>query len=330
MRRNVILFLILIIGLMQTAFAQETIPVSNSRGYLLGPGDEIVVKVLGEKDFDFEAALDENGNIEVPFFNKPIPAMCKNERELKADVTKLLAKYLRTPQVSLRIKERNSRPAAMVYGEVRSPQQFVLMRQVRLMELLSQSGGVNDESSGIVQVYRPQAPMCGSTDEIAEWKAQTNELQSIPARLYSISSVLKGNEESNPIIYPGDIVVVQKAKPVYIIGEVSAPQGVYIKEDGLTLREAISKVGGIARENKVKEIFILRLKPNSKDREQIPVNWELLSKNEGKDPMLEPYDIVQVNKPKKPIHELILELAIGGGRTIFQGVTSGVSTRIIY
>jgi len=119
MRRNVILFLILTVGLIQTLFSQEnvpatisqsTAPTTSARGYLLGPGDEIIVKVLGEKDFDFEAELDENGNIEVPFFDKPIAAMCKSERELRGDVSKLLGKYLRMPQVSLRVKAVRRRP----------------------------------------------------------------------------------------------------------------------------------------------------------------------------------------------------------------------------
>jgi polysaccharide biosynthesis/export protein len=330
MRRNVILFLILTFGLFQTIFTQETVPVSSLQGYLLGPGDEIVVKVLGEKDFDFEAALDENGNIEVPFFDKPLSAMCKSERELKANVTKLLGKYLRTPQVSLRIKERKSRATVMIYGAIHNQQEVILGRQFRLSELIAKSGGETDEAGGIVQVFRTQPPMCGDANEISEWKAQLANTNQVPSRLYSLNSIRNGGMESNPIIYPGDVIEVEKAKPVYIIGEVSAPQGVYIKEDGLTVREAITKVGGIGREIKVKEITILRLKPNSKDREEIPVNWELLSKNKGADPILEPYDIVMVNRPKKSVAKIIMELAIGGGRTIFQGITSGAGSKILY
>jgi hypothetical protein len=109
-----------------------------------------------------------------------------------------------------------------------------------------------------------------------------------------------------------------------------SPQGLYLKENGLTVREAIVLANGISRDVKVKEIKILRLKPNSKDREEIPVNWELLSKNQGVDPVLEPYDVVVVNKPKKSIRQTIFELIVGGGRTIFQGVTSGVGTKVLY
>ena len=332
MRKYAILFLILTAGLIQTVFAQETVPVSAAvNGYMLGPGDQILVKVLGEKDFDFEAVVDENGNIEVPFFDKPIPAMCRTARDLRVDVTKLLSKYLKTPQLSLIVSERNtSRDTVMIYGAVLKQQEVILGRQFRLSELIAASGGTTDSAGGIVQVFRNRPPMCGSADEIKEWNTRLADTNQIPSNIYSLSSINSGVMEANPVIQPGDVIKVEEAKPIYIIGEVMAPQGLYLKENGLTVREAIYRVGGISRDIKVKELKISRLKPDSKDREEIPVNWELLSKNQGVDPILQPYDVVIVNKPKKSISQTIMELVIGGGRTVFQGVTSGVGSKVLY
>ena len=66
-------------------------------------------------------------------------------------------------------------------------------------------------------------------------------------------------------------------------------------------------VGGVNREAKTKEIKIYRLKENSKDREVIAVNYDLIKKGEQKDVMLEPYDIVEVDKSKKSIGQIIFE-----------------------
>lgn len=331
MRRNIILFLILTVCLIQAIFAQETINVSNSRGYLLGPGDEIVTKVLGEPQFDFEASVDENGNIEVPFFDKPIMAMCKSERELKAEVTAALSKYLRNPQVSLRTKERKSRPPTSIYGEVKSPQQVILYRQARLSELLALAGGETIDAGGLVQVIRPTAPMCGNTEEVTEWNTQAANTKSAPMKLFSISSIKAGSIEANPIIYPGDIVTVDKAKPVYLIGEVKGGQGgLYIKENGLSLFTAIGMVGGVNREAKTKEVKIYRLKANSVDREIISANYELIQKGQQKDIMLEPYDVIEVDKAKKNWKQVIMDLAVGGAKTAFSTFTTGVPTRILY
>ncbi len=329
MKKTVFLFLLLAFGLFNTIFAQEVVNASTSRGYLLGPGDEIAVKVLGEQQFDFEAALDENGSIEVPFFEKPLLAMCKNERELRTDVTQLLGKYLRSPQVSVKIKERKSRAPLTIYGEVRNPQQFILMRKFRLSEVIAAAGGSSDDAGGIVQIFRTQPPMCGDAEEIADWKAQAANTNGVPSSIYTLSSIKQGSEASNPIVYPGDIVVVEKAKPVYIVGEVKSPQGVYIKENGLSLMEAITMVGGLNREAKTKDIRIYRLKPNSKDREEIALNYEVLRK-EGKQVMLEPYDIIEVDKAKKSIGQLILDIAINGGKTFVGGFPAGATNRILY
>lgn len=329
MKRNIILFLLLAFGLFQTIFAQEVVNVSNSRGYLLGPGDSIAVKVLGESQFDFEAALDENGSIEVPFFDKPFSAMCKNEREIKAEVTQMLSKYLRTPQISVKIAERKSRAPVTIYGEVRKPDTFTLMRKFRLSEIIAAAGGSSDEAGGIVQIFRTQPPMCGDPDEIADWKAQAANTQGVPSSIYSLSSIKQGTEASNPVIYPGDIIVVEKAKPVYIVGEVKAGQGVYIRENGLSLMEAITMVGGVNKEAKTKDIKIYRLKPNSKERDTIAVNYDVLRK-EGKQIMLEPYDIVEVDKVKKTLAQTIFEIAIGGGKAALTTIPGGAASRILY
>ncbi len=54
-----------------------------AKGYLLGPGDEIAGKVLGEMEYDFVATINEDGFVEVPFSKTPVLAKCKTERELR-------------------------------------------------------------------------------------------------------------------------------------------------------------------------------------------------------------------------------------------------------
>ncbi|MGB7068701.1 MAG: SLBB domain-containing protein [Pyrinomonadaceae bacterium] len=308
------LFVVVLLNVGAAIGQQPPVTAEEQKGYLVGPGDEITAKVLGETDFDFVATVDQDGKIEVPFFNQPIIAKCRTERELRTDVSKLLSKYLRSPQVSVRVTQRNSRPPATIYGEVKTPQQVILTRRATLLELLSFSGGVNEEAGGMIQVFRTHPPICtvGADDE--NWQAGSDGLD-VPSRLYSLSSLRLGKEEANPIIHPGDVIVVQKASPVYITGEVNTPQGIYLKEGGLSLAEAIAKIGGVRREAKTKDIKIYRLKSNSKDREIISANYDLIRKGEQKDLMLEPYDIIEVDKARKSITQTILEIAIGAGKS---------------
>ncbi|MEP6944696.1 MAG: SLBB domain-containing protein [Acidobacteriota bacterium] len=300
------------------------------RGYLVGPGDEITGKVLGETQFDFVTTVDEDGKIEVPFFDKPVIAKCRSERELRTDIGLLLARYLKNPQISIRVTDRKSRPPATIYGEVRTPQQIILMRKATLVDVLAFSGGVTEEAGGMIQVFRTRPPLCGDVNDESDWKADAGDPTDVPSRMFSLSSVKLGKEDANPVIYPGDVIVVQKASPVYITGEVVAPQGIYLKEGGLSLTEAIAKIGGVKREAKTRDIKIYRLKAGSKERDVIAVNYDLIKKGQQKDVMLEPYDIVEVDHAKKGIAQTILEIAAGAARTGITSATGGIGTRILY
>ena len=330
MKFRYIVFLFSIWLVSSAAIAQTPVNPEAEKGYMIGPGDEITGKVLGEPQFDFVATVDEDGKIEVPFFDQPVIAKCRTEREMRTDVVTLLAKYLRSPQLSLRVTDRKSRPPATIYGEVKTPAQIELRRRTTLVELISFSGGVTDDAGGMVQVFRTRAPLCSAPTDDSQWKSNNGDAMDVPSRMYSLSSIRLGKEEANPIIYPGDVIVVQKASPVYITGEVVAPQGIYLKEGGTSLTEAIAKIGGVRREAKTKDIKIYRLKANSKDRDVLTANYDLIKKGEQKDIMLEPYDIVEVDKSKKSIGQTILEVVAGAARSGVSSLSGGVGTRILY
>ncbi|HEX8286593.1 MAG TPA: SLBB domain-containing protein [Pyrinomonadaceae bacterium] len=330
MKLKVLFLFILICAFCIFSFAQTPNQITSGtteqtpRGYLIGPGDVVEVKVMTESDFNFIATVDENGKIEVPFFEQPITAQCRTERELKADVSKLISKYLRSPQINLRI-ERKSRPPASLYGEVRRPLEVTLTRKLTLLELLSLSGGVTEKAGGTIRILRTQPPLCADAEQLAQYKAGTADGSEIPSQMYNLSSVRQGREESNPEIFPGDVVVVDKAPPVYVVGEVLAIKEIYMTENGLSLSEAIAQAGGVNREAKVKDIKIRRLKPNSKEREIISANYDLIRKGQQKDQILEPNDIVEVGKSKKSIAQTVLEIATGAIRT----TANTVPTRIV-
>ncbi len=336
MKFKFVVLFALTFSLFQVGFGQidsvkkDSVTQDQERGYLVGPGDQITIKVLGEPQFDTVARVDEDGKFQVPFFEERISAKCRSEKELRADVTQLLAKYLKNPQTSVNISEKKSRPSATVYGAVKTPQQFELLRKATLLELISISGGVTEEAGGMIQIFRTQPPMCADASDENRWKEEAGNSLEVPSRMYSLTSLRLGREEANPEIIPGDIIVVQKASPVYITGEVLAPQGIYLKEGGLSLTEAIAKIGGVNRQAKTKEIKIYRLKENSKEREVIAANYDLIKKGEQKDVVLEPYDIVEVDKAKKSIGQLMLEFALGTGKLGVSAVTQGLGTRVLY
>lgn len=297
----------------QTAFGQETIVTPDAqRGYLVGPGDVITIKVLGEPEFNVaEVIVDEDGKIQVPFAEKGVLAQCRTERELTADVRQLLSKYLRNPQASVYVSKRNSRPPVTIYGEVRAQQQVVLTRKASLLDILASAGGITEKAGGMIQVFRTQKPMCVELTAENDWSDNTAGGVDIPSRIYSIGSLRQGSKESNPEVFPGDIIVVQKASPVYVVGEVLRPGEMIIPEGGLPLMQAVAMASGITREAKTKTIKIYRRKQGAAQPEVIIVNYDSIKKGEQKDVILEPYDIVEVDKAKKKIGDILYDFMIG-------------------
>lgn len=347
--KNTILFLLIIsifltgsINAQDTAVAIAQKPVIakptqdtvSPKGYMYGPGDEITGKVAFEQEYSFVATVDENGRIEVPFSNTPVLVQCKTEAEVRSQLRKLLEEFLKNPQLSIQTTKR-SRAHTSIYGAVPTAARIELSRRATLMELIVAAGGTTDQASGIVQVFRIQGPPCAGEDDSNRWKAESGDPGEIPSKIYSLSALSLGNEESNPVILPGDIIEVQKAAPAYITGEVISPQAIFLKERGTTLQEALSMISGTTPTAKTKEIKIYRLKPGSsptsKERgEPIIVNFELIKAGKAKDVLLQPYDIVQVDKAKKPLALTILEFAIGAGKQAVQSAANSTGTKIIY
>lgn len=301
---------------------------SSLKGYTLGPGDQIAGNVFGEQGYDFVVNVDEDGMIAMPFMKQPIVAQCKTEREVKAEIETEIRKYLRDPHLNFRVAEKHSRPPVSVYGEINKVAEITLTRERTLLEILAIAGGPKEqEASGLVEVRRPRTPLCMADNDKDNWKASAT-------RTFRLADVNAGREDSNPVIYPGDMILVQRAPPIYITGEVVSPQGIFLKERGLSLTEGLALVGNVRAGAKTKVITIQRLKPGaspeSNDRELISANFDLIRTGKQKDIMLKPFDIVVVDKAKDPIGLAILKVALNAGKTFAASAANVIPARIVY
>lgn len=295
-------FLLLLIAISASAVLAQT----ATQAYLIGPGDKVVVKTLGEEEFSWEGWVDENGRFQVPFKQQGVMAKCLTEEQLRVEIIKVVSTQLRRPQMSVFVSERKSRPPVTVYGEVRSPQQVALTRRATLRELIAFAGGPTREASGMIQVTRTQPLMC-SEDSEEDWKALADRGVGFPSRLYSMSSL----RDTNPEIHPGDIIDIQKAAVVYVVGEVNKPGEVFIPEGGLRLLQALAMASGTTREAKRKQLQLIRRKEGTAQPEVITVNYGTIKKGEIEDVILQPYDIIEVGKAKESVGDIFLKTLTG-------------------
>lgn len=273
----------------------SALDIQGSKTYLLGPGDVLDIRVFGQPDLSTSAAqIDSDGNLSsLPFLETPIPAKCRTDKEVQKDIATAYAKFINNPQVSVRIAERNSRQPATVFGAVRQSTRVEMKRKVRLNEIVAVSGGFTERASGTIQILHTEPLMCPEPGE--EEMAKPIDGTKIPLQIVKISELRAGKIEANPVIRPGDYVLVTEAEPVYITGAVASPNGVYLREQ-LTLTRALAMVGGARKEAKLNDVVIYRQKPGSIDQDIIHVDVAAIKKNQKPDVVLQAYDVVEVKE----------------------------------
>jgi len=302
------------------------------RNYLLGPGDVIDVRVFGQPDLSAMVEIDSDGNVSsLPFLESPIPAKCRTEKALQKDIAEAYGKYIKNPQVSVRISERKSRQPATVFGAVRQPTRVLMQRKVRLNELIASSGGFTERASGTIQILHTEPVMCPQPGEEAE--AAPIDGTRIPLQIVKISELRAGLTQANPVIRPGDILQVTEAEPVYVTGSVYSPQGIFLR-DQLTLSRALAMVGGVRREAKVSAVKIYRQKPGAQDQETIVVDYGAIKKNKQPDIFLQAFDVIEVPEagmfsPGR-IGQTLIGAASGGLGNMFSTGGASLTNKVIY
>lgn len=311
----------------------SNLDVQGSKAYLLGPGDVLDIRVFGQPDLSTTAAqIDSDGNLSsLPFLETPIPAKCRTDKQVQKDIAAAYSKLVKNPQVSVRIAERNSRQPATVFGAVRQSSRVEMKRKVRLNELIAVSGGFTERASGTIQILHTEPLMCPEPGE--EEEAKPIDGTKIPLQIVKISELRAGKVEANPVIRPGDYVLVTEAEPVYITGAVLSPNGIYLR-DQLTLTRALAMVGGTRKEAKLSEVLIYRQIPGSTKQETIKVDVSAVKKNQAPDPLLQPYDVIEVKEAgmfsSGRIGSTVMSALTGGFSNAISSTGMYLPNRIIY
>src|SRR5688572_30839569 len=225
----------------------------QEQGYLLGPGDVLEIRVFGQHDLNSTVQVDSDGNLSSLPFLDPIAAKCRTERAVQKDIAAAYTRLIKDPQVSVQVVARNSRQPASISGAIRQAGKIPMERRMRLNELIAASGGFTDKAAGTIQILHTQPLLCPGPGEQAESLPISGI--AVPLQVLKIADLAKGT--ANPVIRPGDLVLVTEAEPVYITGSVVSPGGITLR-DQLTLSRALAMVGGPRKEANQSEIRIYR------------------------------------------------------------------------
>ncbi len=278
-------------------------------------GDLIDVDVLGGFEYDWRGKLTPEGFLDgLNGFGDPIYGLCRSENEIAADVTKAYSKLLRDPKIIVRILDRSNRAVVTLDGAVKLPQRFQLRRAASLRELLVLSGGITDEASGEIQIFRPRNLNCAERSGPG-----TKNANATPVALKSnapqvtnvaIADLLKGMLTADPTIQSGDLITVLRAVPIYVIGGVNNPRQISARSN-TTLSRTIASAGGLAKEANASQVTVFRRDGN--ETRAIEFDLDKIAAGTMPDPELKAFDIVEVGQKRRGKRKY--PPVVSGGRT---------------
>jgi protein involved in polysaccharide export with SLBB domain len=108
----------------------------------VGPGDIVVIQIVGEKDLPQEYQVASDGTVNIPYI-QTLPVVGLEPRDIAAMVRQKLIekKILVDPTVVVQVKEYHSRTVIML-GQVAKPGSFPLTPGLTLMQAISLAGGL--------------------------------------------------------------------------------------------------------------------------------------------------------------------------------------------
>ena len=284
------LFVFALIAVAQTSLGGTA---SAAASYLLGPEDQITVKVLDLEEISDEngrpVRIDSRGNISLPVAGR-VHAEGLTAEQLEGEIAKRLTSVLQKPEVTVSVVEFRSQPVS-VLGSVKTPGVQQVHGRKTLFEVVSLAGGLNLDAGNIIYITRAKSagplPLPNATDDSTGeyWTASVNVKSVMDAK----------NPEENIEVMPNDVISVPKGDLVYVIGSVHKAGGFVLSEkDRISVLQALSLAEGLDKDASRKSAKILRQSPNSANRTEIPVNLQDILAGKASDVPLLADDILFV------------------------------------
>jgi polysaccharide biosynthesis/export protein len=206
------------------AAEQKTTSQAVSSGLVIGPGDDLEITVYGAPDLSGHTRVSADGNISIPLIGYVrIAGLSSSEAEGAIEAQLRQNSIVNNPQVAVYVKEYAS-SGISVAGEVAKPGSYSALGPHRLFDVLQDAGGTTDKAADKALISHR-----GQNDATSVYISKD------PAKMAA----------SNVELEPGDTVVVPRAGIVYILGEVTRPGGYVLNSTGgITVLQVVAVAGG--------------------------------------------------------------------------------------
>jgi polysaccharide biosynthesis/export protein len=260
-------FLLLLSSLAASAPAQkETL--------LIGPGDLLHLEVYDTPEMEQHSRVTEAGNIPFSFLgNVHVSGLTPEQAAEQIEHSLQAAGIMLHPQVSVEV-ESYALANASVMGEVQKPGTYEIDTPHRVVDVLALAGGMTPVADRHITIQR-----FGPDKQKVD---------------YYYSNEGDAALSNDPMVYPGDSVVVSKVAVVYVLGDVFKPGGYPINTNNskMTALQAIALAGYANHTAAVGRSKLVRQTPNGVQEINLPVG--AMQKGKMPDVALLPDDVVYV------------------------------------
>lgn len=181
--------------------------------YLINPYDQLDVYVYDVPELSHIYTVSPSGTVTVPLLSEPITAAGLTPDQFARSMEEAFQKSgrLRRPEIAISVKQSKFLSVA-VDGAVRSPQVLTEMAPTRLVEILTQCGGLADDAGTSVTITRGNLAL----KDLARQGEQASPISTV-----ELKKVLDGHDAASTLmIWPGDRVSVGRSGVYYVLGEV--------------------------------------------------------------------------------------------------------------
>ena len=287
-----------------TCLAQQPTPPAGSQAataassmrplYVLGPNDQVIIRVPRVEDFDSTPVrVDESGQITLPLIGK-IPASGLTIEQLEQDIARRLVQYVVNPQVSISIVQFRAEPVFLV-GAFQRPGIHGLTGRRTLLDTLASVGGLQIQASRRIKITRQlsqgKIPLPSAVEQPSE---STSTVEINLSRLMETV-----NPAEDILLQPYDVIAASRLAQVYVNGEVLRP-GPFDLADGepTSLVRMLTIAGGLTSTADAKSIRLLRTVVGTQRRAEIKLNLQDVLAGRANDFPIMPDDVVYVPKSK--------------------------------
>ena len=256
---------------------QSTGQISVSPGYVVSPGDVLILEVFGEAELCRDLRVKKDGTISVPQAGDIHAEGLSLDGLEQLIVERLGNSILVSPQVTLGVRSYANK--VEVTGQVGSVGFYPITDTTMTVRAILTSAGGADNN--IPRIYLQRG---GRQFEL------------------NLEAIASGDPTADMAVEPGDVIFVPPPPTVQVVGEVKEPKLVTYKAH-LSLTGAIADAGGLTQTANKRFILLTRdpgctltEPPLPADGKAIRVDYLRIRNHQDLDPELCPNDKIEVQQ----------------------------------